>query len=159
MISPSFGRSALHAVITRSLGSDRGSTTREWYRMPVTGLGIPSNSSSSSWITSRLPVHEPVGSHHARAECLADRLVAETHAQDRYLPGQRLDQRHQDTGFPRRARAGREHGRRGLEGEHLLYGQRVVAVHHRLRAELAEQLDEVVGERVVVVEDEEHVRI
>src|SRR5438309_8015229 len=54
MISPSFGRSALHAVITRSLGSDRGSTTREWYRMPVTGLGIPSNSSSSSWITSHV---------------------------------------------------------------------------------------------------------
>src|SRR5213083_2887915 len=51
---PILGRSALHAVITRSLGSDRGSTTREWYRMPVTGLGIPSNSSSSSWITSHV---------------------------------------------------------------------------------------------------------
>ena len=32
----------------------------------------------------------------------------------------------------------------------------VVAAHHDLRAQLAHVLDEVVGERVVVVEDEDH---
>jgi hypothetical protein len=69
---------------------------------------------------------------------------------------ERAHQGHEDAGVGGRARAGRQHGCRGLEGEHLLHGEGVIAVHDGLRAELAEQLHEVVGERVVVVEDEEH---
>src|SRR2546425_6101719 len=57
-----------------------------------------------------------------------------------------------------RAGAGGEHRRCGLEGEHLLHREHVVAVDDGLRPQLAEVLDEVVGERVVVVEDEEHQR-
>src|SRR5213594_2233433 len=156
MISASFGRSALHAVMTRSLGSEAGSTTREWYRMPVTGLGTPSNSSSSSWITSHV---FPCMRRSAGTKRLADRLMTEAHAQDRQFAGQGFHERHEDAGLARRARARRHHGGGGLEREDLLHGQRIVAVDHGLRPELAEQLDEVVGEGVVVVEDEEHAGI
>src|SRR5467141_621004 len=143
MISASFGRSALQAVMTMSLGSEAGSTTSEWYRMPVTGLGMPSNSSSSSWTTSHV------------FPCM--RRSARTTRAPNASPIAWC-QRHQDAGFPRRAGAGREDDGGGFEREHLLHGERVVAVHHRLRPELAEQLDEVVGEGIVVVEDEQHGR-
>src|SRR5207245_581792 len=46
MISVSLGRSPLHAVMTRWAGSDSGSTTSEWYRIAVTGLGMPSHNSA-----------------------------------------------------------------------------------------------------------------
>ena len=44
--------------------------------------------------------------------------------------------------------------RSGLERLDLVDGDHVVAQHLHLRAELAEVLDEVVGEGVVVIEDE-----
>ena len=43
----------------------------------------------------------------------------------------------------------------GVELDDLVEGERVVAVHDRLGAELAQVLDEVVDERVVVVDDED----
>ncbi len=44
----------------------------------------------------------------------------------------------------------------GLERRDFVEGDFVVALHQHLRAEFAEVLDEVVGEGVVVIEDEEH---
>ena len=44
----------------------------------------------------------------------------------------------------------------GLEGERLVDAKGVVPVDHRIGAQFAGVLDQVVGEAVVVVEDEEH---
>ncbi len=38
----------------------------------------------------------------------------------------------------------------------LFHRQLVVAAHHDLRAQFAQVLDQVVGERIVVVEDKDH---
>ena len=46
--------------------------------------------------------------------------------------------------------------RSGLERLNLLDGQLVVAIDLDLRAQFAQVLDKVVGERIVVVEDENH---
>ncbi len=55
------------------------------------------------------------------------------------------------------ARTGRDQHRVGLEGAHLVERDRVVAVDDRLGAQLTQVLDEVVDERVVVV-DHQHAR-
>src|SRR5205814_5137836 len=54
---------------------------------------------------------------------------------------------------------GRQHGRRRFQSEHISHAQRVVPIHNRLLAQLAEILNQVVGERVVVIENEEHSRM
>ena len=45
----------------------------------------------------------------------------------------------------------------GLPRRHLFQRDRIVAVHVHVRAQLAEVLDEVVGEAVVVVDQQQHV--
>src|SRR6266496_6543033 len=55
-----------------------------------------------------LAVHDAAGSYDASTECLADRLMAEAHAEDRYLAREALDERHADARFRRRARPRRQ---------------------------------------------------
>jgi hypothetical protein len=66
------------------------------------------------------------------------------------------DERNQDAGLARRAGAGREQDALGLAAPRPLHGQLVVAIDLDLRAQLSQVLDKVVGERIVVVEDEDH---
>src|SRR5262245_36215678 len=82
--------------------------------------------------------------------------MAETDAENRNLPGEALDQRHRDAGFTRRARPRGDHDLSRLPGGDLLERQRVVAMNVHVRTELAQILDEVVGEAVVVVDQQEH---
>src|SRR5215210_3297712 len=102
-----------------------------------------------------LAVHGHVADHRA-AEGLRERLVAQADAERRDArlgkPAHHLDA---DARLVRRAGARRDH--RAVPGalEQLLDGDGVVADHVQLRAQLAEVLDEVVGERVVVVDDED----
>src|SRR5262249_18332402 len=89
------------------------------------------------------------------AEDVADALVAEADAQDGLLPGESLDQVVADPRLRRVARPGRDHEMAELALLRLLDRDRVVADDRELAAELAEVLREVIGERIVVV-DEEH---
>src|SRR3989442_947130 len=104
----------------------------------------------------RLAVHEACGAHHFAAERLPDRLMAQTDAEGRPFARGGGDQGDGEARLVRRARAGREHRRGGLEAEHVRHAEGVVAVHYRLLPQLAEVLHQVVREGVVVVEDEEH---
>jgi hypothetical protein len=70
--------------------------------------------------------------------------------------GRGRDQRQADAGAVGVAGAGRQHDRRGVHRHRLLHVDFVVAAHHHLRAELAEVVDEVVGEAVVVVDQQQH---
>src|SRR3954452_6135291 len=98
----------------------------------------------------RLAAHDP------SPERLGQRLVAEADAQHGHADArQRGDRRHRHARLVRRARSRRYHRavRRALD--QLLDRGHVVAHHLGLRPQLAEVLDEVVGERVVVVEHQD----
>ncbi len=103
-----------------------------------------------------LAVHQVRGADHPAAVGLADRLMAETDAEDRDVGAEPLDRLDADAGFGRRAGAGGEDDPLGIERGHLVDGDLVVAhdLHHR--AFLADIVDEVEGEAVVIVDDQEH---
>jgi len=102
----------------------------------------------------RLAVHETPGAHHVAAEYLDDRLVAEAHAEHRDPPGEGTDHLHGDSGIVRRARPGGDAQVRGRKRQRLLGCQRVVAVDAHLGPEHQERLHQVVGEGVVVVDEQ-----
>src|SRR6266576_2961405 len=154
--SPVPWRSALMAVTTSVGGNDAGSTTREWYRMAVNGLGMPSNNSSSLCTIGQVLPCIARCAHDLPTEGFADRLVAQTDAQDGYVAGQRADQRNQNPRLGRRPGTRRKHDRRGLQRLHVSDAERVVPVDNRVLAQLAEVLHQGGGERVVVVEHEQH---
>jgi len=96
------------------------------------------------------------GAAHARAEGHTDRLVPETHAEHRHGIGRAaLD--HVERGARAIGSAGarrQHHARRAARGERA-GGYGVVADHLHVGSERLDELDEVVGERVVVVDDED----
>src|SRR5947208_5513588 len=102
-----------------------------------------------------LAVHDAPGTHDRAAEGGADRLVPEADAEDGEPAREALDERHRDARLARRAWPGRDHDAVGAERRHLLQRDGIVAPHVDLGAELAQVLDEVVGEGVVVVDHEE----
>ncbi len=104
----------------------------------------------------RLAVHDLAGPHHLAAVELADALVAEAHAEHRHAPAAELvDGGVGDAGVLRAAGAGRDEHRRRLEVDELVERRLVVPVDERVGPQLPQVLDEVVDERVVVVDDED----
>src|SRR4051812_30181367 len=103
----------------------------------------------------RLAVHREMADDGA-AEGLGERLVAEADAQRRHPGlGEALDDVEADPRLVGRARTGRDDDAVGPAREQLLDVRGVVAHDVELAAQLAQVLDEVVGERVVVVDDED----
>ena len=101
----------------------------------------------------RLSVPQRPRRPHRAAERLDDRLVAETHTERGDGRPEAADQLDRDAGLAGSARTGGDDEPVGCERFRLVDGERIVAVHDHLRAELLEQVHEVVGERVVVVEN------
>src|SRR5215469_17013363 len=83
--------------------------------------------------------------------------MSQAHAQDRQLAGERANQVHADARLLRSARAGRDDNPLGMEGFDLADRELVIAADHHLSPEFAQVLNEVVGERVVIIENENHV--
>src|SRR5918995_2248655 len=107
----------------------------------------------------RLAVHQRGRVDHACAERRTDRLMSETHAEDRFLSCGPLNEFNRDTSFARSARSRRYHDsvyvvETSLD---LTDGRLVVADNLDLNAEFAQRLIQVERERVVVVEHEKHV--
>ena len=103
-----------------------------------------------------LAVHEAVSAHDATAEVVAHGLVPEADAEEWDAAGESLDHGEGDAGLGGRARARRNEYTRWFQSEGLGRGDLVVAEHPLLHPEVAKVLDQVEGERVVVVDDEEH---
>src|SRR4051812_32675033 len=101
-------------------------------------------------------MHDAIGTNDDTTVGLADGLVSETHPECRNGAPPAADDVDCHSGFARCARSGRNHDRRRRELPDLLDGDRVVAPDDRIRPELAQVLDEVVCEGVVVVDDENH---
>ena len=106
-----------------------------------------------------LAVHRHRRAHHLAAERLADRLVAQTDAHQRYFPRGGGDQGEADPRLVRRAGAGREHDGLGVPGQRVLHGQLVVAHDLARSTDIADEMDEVEGEAVVIVDEQDHGRI
>src|SRR5262245_2066312 len=104
----------------------------------------------------RLAVHLRLRARDRRAVRLADRLVAEADAEDRRGRAEPLDDLQRHARLIRIARAGGDHDALGTLGDDRVAADRVVAHDLQRRTQLAEVLDEVVREGVVVVDDEDH---
>src|SRR5579863_2012839 len=103
-----------------------------------------------------LAVHEVRRPNHMTAKCFADRLMSQADTEQRGLAGKVADQFDADAGFVRRARPWRDDDPVWLHRLDLVYRDLVVAAHLDLLAQFTNVLNQVVGERIVVVEDEYH---
>src|ERR1700686_1580800 len=97
--------------------------------------------------------------NHTPPEHLTDGLVTQTDPEQWDPAGERFDHFHRNTCFIRRTRPRRNKDSRRLERALDLFdGDFVVAAHFDLLAQLTEILHEVVGKRIVVVDDQKHVK-
>jgi hypothetical protein len=93
---------------------------------------------------------------HFATESGADRLVTEADSEDWEFAGESADQVDADAGILRGAGAGRDYDALGFAASDFVYGNFVVAVDFYIAAEFAQVLGQVVGEGVVVVEEQDH---
>src|SRR5262249_30564383 len=103
-----------------------------------------------------LPVHRYRRAYDLAAERLADGLVPEAHAENGNALRGLLDQIEADAGFIGRAGPRREHDRVRICREHVGARELVVAMHSDLRPQPAEIMDEVEGEAVVIIDQDDH---
>ena len=149
--------SAVSAEISSVRGSDFRSTISEWYRVAVKCCGkfaedrlvIVMNFAGFS-------VHHFRRANHPPAKRGADGLMSQADAQHRNFAREALDQRHADASFFRRAGPGRNHDALGRELLDFVERDLIVAANFELLPHLAEVLRQVVGERIVVVEKQDH---
>ncbi len=91
----------------------------------------------------RLAMRQPA-THHRSAEMLADRLMAEADAEQRLAQiGAGGDGIEADPGLVGRAGAGRDQKGLGIAGDGVARGERVVAHHLHIGAQLHQIMDQV----------------
>ena len=103
----------------------------------------------------RLAVHEVGGRNHLAAVGLADALIAQADAEDRDLAGQLVERRQGDAAVFGAARPGGDEDGVGPLRPDALHVDGVVAEDEGIGPELAQLLDQVVDEGVVVVDDQD----
>src|SRR5438477_2382140 len=96
------------------------------------------------------------GAHYLAPKGGADRLMSEAHAQNGQLAGEVTDQRDADARLVGRAGARRNHNPCRPQPLDISQRHLVVAPHLDGFAQLAQVLCEVVGERIVVVQNKDH---
>src|SRR6201993_1223240 len=101
-------------------------------------------------------MHEMRGADDSSPKRLANRLMPQAHAQQRRLPGEVTNQINTDAGLVGRAWPGREDDFLRPHRFYFFDGDLVVAPHFHIRAQLSEILDQVVGKRIVIVENKNH---
>ncbi len=89
----------------------------------------------------------------------ADALMSQTHPQDGNFSPEMTDDIVGDTGFQGGTGAGGNDDMTGRHRRNLLQGDTVVAGDHRVPAQLAQVLDEVVGKRIVIINYQNHRRV
>src|SRR4026208_1066582 len=95
--------------------------------------------------------------HHLAAERLSNGLMTETDTE--YRRGRRgfVDEFEADAGLNRCAWSGRKHNGIRPRGHHLGNGNLVVAVHGNVCPKPSQAVEEIEGEAVVVVDEDDHV--
>jgi len=103
-----------------------------------------------------LAVHRLGGAHDLAAIDLADRLMAQADAQDRHGAIRLFDHLQADARLVGGAGAGRQDDAFGLHRQRLRRRNLVIADDFYLRPQLAQIMEEVVGETVIVIDQEQH---
>src|SRR5215216_5588545 len=102
-------------------------------------------------------MHDTFGAHHFPAVRLADRLMPETDAENGDATTPSADRLDGYASFLGRAGTRRQHDGRRRQDADLVDGDCIVAAHDDFGSELTQVLNQVVGEGVVVVDDEQHI--
>jgi hypothetical protein len=107
-----------------------------------------------------LAVHQPFGPHNSSTRGLADRLMSQTNAQHRQLAGKSRDALAGNAGLSRRAGPGRNDEVRRGKPIDFIGRDFVVPEHPQIQRviDLSQPLHEVVGERIVVIDKDDHVQ-
>ncbi len=103
-----------------------------------------------------LAVHDGLRANDAATECLADRLMAEAHAENRIFARELAQHVQRDARVLWIARSRRQADPLWTELRDFVERDFVVAISPYVFAEFAEVLDQVIGERVVVVDHQQH---
>ena len=105
-----------------------------------------------------LAVHQASCANHFTAIDITHALVTEADSENRYLPSKVTDHVTADSSLFRRAGARRDADALWCHCLDLGESDLVVSLHEGIGSQLAEILDEVVGERIVIIDDEDHDR-
>ena len=103
-------------------------------------------------------MHHAVVDHDLRTEGVADALVTEANAKQRNVRSEGPDDFVGESRFTRGTRSGRDEDAFGFERADLFDGDLVVAMDLHIHLHLAQILDEIVGERIVIIYDQHHNR-
>jgi hypothetical protein len=103
-----------------------------------------------------LAMHEAICADNLATEHVAHALVAQAYSEDRCAFAKSANDVAADARFVGRAGAWRNADAFWRESRDFIERDLVIAFHGRFGAEFAKVLDEVVGETVVVIDDEEH---
>src|SRR5690606_16531120 len=106
----------------------------------------------------RLAVHQVVGAHDFAAERLADGLMPEADAQDRNFAFEPFNEGKANAGLIRRTRPRGQHDVVRPHRRDLVQSDFVVAPDNHFFAQFSQVLDQVVGEGIVIVDDQNHGR-
>src|SRR5580704_4119258 len=101
-------------------------------------------------------VHQLRRADHSTTECVADGLVTKTDAENRKLSSEAANHVDTNASLLGRARAGGYDNARGRHFGDLVKRDLVVAADFQRFAQLAEELGQVVGEGIVVVDEQDH---
>ena len=153
MISPSLAVAVTSSSRGQRLALDRERVIAD-HREALRQRGVDAAAVVAQHIG--LAVHQAPRADDLAAERRADRLVAEADAEDRQLAGELADRVDADAGLGRRARARREHERVGAQRADAGDIDLVVANHAHVFSQLAEVLDQIEREAVVVVDHQQH---
>src|SRR5215471_583003 len=103
-----------------------------------------------------LPMHEIASTNDLAPEGLPDSLVPETHSQNPHSASHAPNEFNADACFARRTRTGRDHEPLRPHLFDVAERNLIIPPHLDLGTQFSEILHQVVGERIVVVEDENH---
>src|SRR5437867_8573735 len=103
-----------------------------------------------------LAVHQRRGADDVPAEGLPYRLVTEADAESRQPPGEDPHRFERDARLIRRLRARGDDDRPRTARRDPVHRDPVVPIHLHLGSQLKKILDQVVGERVVIIDDDDH---
>ena len=103
-----------------------------------------------------LAMHKLMRPDHVAAERRTNRLMPQANAQHRKLPSKVPDQFNADAGLLRRTGARRDNDAFRTHGFNLRRSYLVIAAHLYLLSQFSQILHQVVGKRIVIIEDEDH---
>lgn len=101
-------------------------------------------------------VHQNRRANDAPAIGLSDGLMTEAYAHKRDIATNALDQFEANTGLIRVTRPGRHDNALRPVAQNLVYRHLIVAVDTTVSAELAQKMDEIVSETVVIIDEYQH---